>query len=100
VPKFPAFEFDFGVIVDKSVTAQQLLDKITETAGPRLDDIQVFDVFEDESLGENKKNIAFRLLMRDQNKTLTINDVEPIIEKVLDVLDDYYSAKLRGELQY
>jgi len=84
------------VIVNASLRAEALLQQIKETAGEQLDDMQVFDVFEGESIGENKKNIAFRLSFLDKNKTLTIKDVEPIIEKVLKVLDDKFSAKLRG----
>ncbi len=96
VPKFPAFEYDFGVIVDSHVQADALLKQITRTAGKMLNDIRVFDVFEGSSLGENKKNIAFRLSFLDKNKTLTIKDVEPIINKVLQVLDNKFSAKLRA----
>ena len=96
VPKFPSFEFDFAVIVDQSIKAGALLDTIEDTAGEFLKELDVFDVFEGESLGENKKSIAFRLSFLDKNKTLTIKDVEPIINKVLKVLDDKFSAKLRS----
>lgn len=96
VSKFPSFEFDFAVIVDRSVKAGTLLKAIEETAGESLEDLDVFDVFEGESLGKNKKSIAFRLSFLDKNKTLTIKDVEPIINKVLKVLDNRYSAKLRS----
>ncbi len=96
VSKFPSFEFDFAVIVDRSIKAGTLLDTIEETAGKSLKELDVFDVFEGESLGEGKKSIAFRLSFLDKNKTLTIKDVEPIINKVLEVLDDKFSAKLRS----
>jgi len=96
VSKFPAFTFDFAVIVDNELRAESLLQQINETAGNRLHDIQIFDVFEGSSIGENKKSLAFRLSFLDKNKTLTINDVEPIIEKVLKVLNDKFSAKLRS----
>ncbi|MDZ7681095.1 MAG: hypothetical protein U5J63_05115 [Fodinibius sp.] len=96
VSKFPAFDFDFAVIVDTSVRAGDLLKTIENTAGEKLQNLDVFDVFEGESLGENKKSLAFRLSFLDKNKTLTIKDVEPIIKKVLNVLDDKYSAKLRS----
>lgn len=95
VSKFPAFDFDFGVVVNSSVKAGDLLKTIEETAGESLKSLDVFDVFEGESLGENKKSIAFRLSFLDKNKTLTIKDVEPIINKVLKVLEKEYSAKLR-----
>jgi phenylalanyl-tRNA synthetase beta chain len=96
VPKFPSFEFDFAVTVDSSVKAGALLKTITDSAGQSLKDLDVFDVFEGESLGKNKKSIAFRLSFIDKNKTLTIKDVEPIIDNVLKVLEKKYSAKLRS----
>ncbi|WP_440999000.1 phenylalanine--tRNA ligase subunit beta [Fodinibius sp. SL11] len=95
VSKFPAFDFDFGVVVDSHIKAGDLLRTIEETAGDSLQELDVFDVFEGESLGENKKSIAFRLSFLDKEKTLTIKDVEPIINKVLKVLENQYSAKLR-----
>ncbi len=95
VSKFPAFDFDFGVVVDSHVKAGDLLKTIEDTAGDSLKELDVFDVFEGESLGENKKSIAFRLSFLDKEKTLTIKDVEPIINKVLKVLEKQYSAKLR-----
>ena len=96
VSKFPAFEFDFAVIVNQQIRAKELLTTITRQAGPLLDDIGVFDVFEHESLGKNKKSIAFRLSFIDKNKTLTINDIEPIIDKVVNTLNKNFSAKLRS----
>lgn len=96
VSKYPSFEFDFAVVVDADIRAGELLDTIWETAPSTLKKLDVFDVFEGESLGENKKSLAFRLSFIDKNKTLTINDVEPIIENLLEVLDDQYSAKLRS----
>ncbi|TYP95411.1 phenylalanyl-tRNA synthetase beta subunit [Fodinibius salinus] len=96
VSKFPSFEFDFAVIVDSTITAGTLLNDIEETAGTSLKHLEVFDVFEDESLGENKKSIAFRLSFLNKNKTLTINDVEPIINKIIRVLEKNHSAELRS----
>jgi phenylalanyl-tRNA synthetase beta chain len=96
VSKFPAFEFDFAVIVDSAIRAETLLQQIKQTAGKKLNNIHVFDVFEGKTVGDHKKSIAFRLSFLDKNKTLTINDVEPIIKKVLKILDNKYSAKLRS----
>ncbi len=95
VSKYPAFEFDFAVIVDSDLRAQQLLDTIKETAD-KLRNIQIFDLFEGDSIGKNKKSVAFRLSFLDRNKTLTINDIEPIIDKVLHMLEKKFSAKLRS----
>ncbi|MDZ7715242.1 MAG: phenylalanine--tRNA ligase subunit beta [Balneolaceae bacterium] len=96
VSKFPSFEFDFAVVVDSSTRAGDLMDQIKETAPDTLQNLNIFDVFEGESLGENKKSLAFRLSFIDKNKTLTIKEVEPIIEKILKVLNKRFSAKLRS----
>src|SRR5699024_4213522 len=50
VSKFPAFDFDFAVTVDSGIKAGELLKTIRKTAGPSLEELQVFDVFESSSL--------------------------------------------------
>ncbi|MBD3615965.1 MAG: phenylalanine--tRNA ligase subunit beta [Gracilimonas sp.] len=96
VPKFPAFEFDFAVIVSQSVTAGELMEVIEDKAGDQLESIDIFDVFEGKSIGEGNKSLAFRLHFIDPNKTLNIKEVEPIIQRIVKSLEKDFSAKLRG----
>ena len=96
VSKYPAFDFDAAFVVDSDVRAGDLERSIREEAGSALKSVHVFDVYEGENIGENKKSIAFRLSFLDSNKTLTINDVEPIVKKVVQQLDRTYNAKLRS----
>jgi len=96
VPKFPAFEFDFAVIVSQSTTAGELMEVIEDKAGDQLESIDIFDVFEGESIGEGNKSLAFRLNFLDRNKTLNIKEVEPIIQRIVKSLEKDFSAKLRG----
>ncbi|WP_428236717.1 phenylalanine--tRNA ligase subunit beta [Gracilimonas sp.] len=96
VPKFPAFEFDFAVIVSQSVTAGELMEVIEDKAGEQLESIDIFDVFEGESIGKGNKSLAFRLNFLDPNKTLNIKEVEPIIQRIVKSLEKDFSAKLRG----
>ena len=96
IPKFPVFEFDLALVVESGITAGQLIDGIKNKAGNMLQNIEIFDVFEGESLGEGNKSIAFRLHFLDPNKTLNIKEVEPIINRVVKSLENQFSAKLRG----
>ena len=96
IPKFPAFEFDFAVIVEQEVSAGDLMNSIKSNAGNTLNNIDIFDVFEGESIGEGNKSIAFRLNFIDPNKTLNIKEVEPIIQRVVKSLEKQFSAKLRS----
>lgn len=96
IPKFPAFEFDFAVIVEQEVSAGDLMSSIKSNAGNTLKNIDIFDVFEGKSIGEGNKSIAFRLNFIDPNKTLNIKEVEPIIQRVVKSLEKQFSAKLRS----
>ncbi|NBC03260.1 MAG: phenylalanine--tRNA ligase subunit beta, partial [Bacteroidetes bacterium] len=80
IVKFPTFEFDAAFTVDKGVRAGDLAKEIKETAGEILQSVSVFDVYEGENLGADKKSIAFRLTFLDSNKTLNIKDVEPVVQ--------------------
>jgi phenylalanyl-tRNA synthetase beta chain len=96
VPKFPAFEFDFAVVVPQAVTAGEMMQVIKKKAGSQLESVDIFDVFEGESIGSGSKSLAFRLHFLDPNKTLNIKEVEPIIQKIVKSLEKDFSAKLRG----
>ena len=96
VPKFPVFEFDAAFTVDKQIRAGELTDQIKKSAGNLLKSVQVFDVYEGENLGKEKKSIAFRLTFLDSNKTLNIKDVEPVVKKIVQQLEKSAGAKLRS----
>ena len=96
IPKYPPFEFDFAVIIDQHISAGKLITAIKSNVGKKLLSLDIFDVFEGESIGKDKKSIAFRLNFIDPNKTLNIKVVEPIIQRIVKTLQKQFSAKLRG----
>ncbi|MEX1062133.1 MAG: phenylalanine--tRNA ligase subunit beta [Balneolaceae bacterium] len=96
VSRFPSFEYDVAYTVDRSVSAEMLVRLIRKEAGKVLKDLDVFDVYEGGNLGIKKKSIAFRLTFLDSNKTLNINDVEPVVQKITRVLEAELGAKLRS----
>ncbi len=96
VSRFPSFEFDLALVVDKQVASGDLISGMQQTAGKQLVSVEVFDVFEGGSLEKHQKSIAFRLTFQDNAKTLTINDVDPVIQKILKRLGTDYSAELRS----
>ena len=96
VPRYPVFEFDAAFVVDKSVRAGTLMEIIRKEAGKILRNVSVFDIYEGENLGNEKKSIAFRLTFLDSNKTLTIKDVEPVVQKIVQSLEKSTGAKLRS----
>jgi len=96
VARFPSFEYDVSYIVEKDVTSGEMIRIIMEKAGDMMQHLDVFDVYEGDNLGKGKKSIAIRLTFLDSNKTLTVKEVEPIIQKVSKALDVRFGAKLRS----
>jgi phenylalanyl-tRNA synthetase beta chain len=96
IVKFPVFEFDAAFTLDKNVRAGDVTKEIRNSAGKQLKSVSVFDIYEDEKLGKDKKSIAFRLSFLDSDKTLTISDVEPLVQKIVDSLKKNFGATLRA----
>lgn len=96
VAKYPAFEYDIALIVDKKVAAADLQTCILEKGGKQLVNIQIFDVFEGKPLETAQKSIAFRLIFQHPERTLSISDVEPKVNKITKGLKQKYDAVLRA----
>lgn len=95
IPKYPSINRDIAFIFDKDIEAQSVIETIKEAGGKLLTNIQVFDVYTDDKIGIDKKSIAFNLTFRDNNKTLTEEEVTPIIEKIISRAETKYNASIR-----
>ncbi|TNE72504.1 phenylalanine--tRNA ligase subunit beta [bacterium] len=95
VPKFPSFEFDLALVVDKGIQAGEMSAVLQKSAGRLLTNYHVFDVFEGGSLADGKKSVGYRMTFKDDSRTLTMQDIEPIIKKILKNLNQQFAAELR-----
>ena len=93
--KFPTVSRDLAIVVDKQITCKQITDVIRMTSRKYLVDLNVFDVYEGENVGENEKSLAISLTFQDKEKTLETQDVDKIIKSILNRLDALLKAKLR-----
>ena len=75
-PKFPKIIRDFAFVFDKSVQYLDVKNFILEKASKLLKKVELFDIFESETLGGNKKSMAFTLEYFDESRTLTEDEVE------------------------
>ena len=93
--KFPVVKKDIAVLVNKEVPAQELLKTIKNNGGKLLQESKVFDLYEGKGILEGKKSIAFSVTLGDANKTLTDEEVNKVIEKVVSGLQSKHGAELR-----
>lgn len=95
VPKFPAVERDIAVIVDEEVEVGQIEKIVMKKAKKLLESMQLFDIYRNEKLGKNKKSVAYSLIFRDKNKTLSDEEINGIMETIISELEKQLGAELR-----
>ncbi len=94
--KFPEVRRDIAVVVDKSVSAAQVMDTVRLAAGTYLTDLRLFDVYTGKGIDPKRKSLALGLTFRDQSRTLGDEDVNLTIGQVIDLLEKNYNAELRN----
>lgn len=95
ISKFPNIKKDLAVVVDKNVTAQEIGMNIKKFAGSLLENYEVFDVYTGEGVAENKKSVAFSLTFGKQDRTLTDEEINAVMEKIVEGLEKKLQAELR-----
>ena len=83
ISKFPNVKKDLAVIIKKDVTADEIAKQIKKLAGSMLISSKVFDVYTGTGIEENKKSIAYSLEFGAQDRTLTDEEINAILEKII-----------------
>ena len=95
IPKFPAVERDISIVVNNEVQVGDIEKTIMKQSKKIIEEIKLFDIYRNEKIGKNKKSVAYSLIFRDSNKTLSDEDVNPIMDKIIEALNKEYNAELR-----
>lgn len=95
LPRYPSAGRDLAMVVDADLEASKMLDKIKEVAGPLLESVSLFDVYQGDNIEQGKKSLAMSLVYRDRERTLTDEEVSELHEKIVHSLEKAFAAKLR-----
>ena len=93
--KFPAVKRDLALLLDKKVTFKEVKDIALRTEKDILKDVTLFDVYEGEKLGADKKSYAVSFTLLDEEKTLT----DKVIDKTMNKLIGAYKHQLGAEIR-
>lgn len=96
-PKYPGMEKDMAFIVDKSITAGEVIQTIRRSGGKLLTNISVFDVYTGENVSPDEKSLAFKLQFMDPARTLTEEEVMTAFNKIVEKVVSSHNAKLRDK---
>lgn len=95
VSKFPAMSRDMALLVDASISNQALVDTIKANGGRFLTDVTLFDIFQGEKLGADKKSMAYSLTFLNTEATLVDEEVTKAMDKVQAALVEEFSVEIR-----
>ncbi|MBV7272798.1 phenylalanine--tRNA ligase subunit beta [Clostridiaceae bacterium UIB06] len=95
LPKFPAVTRDMAILIDDAVLVQDIEDIMWKQGGNILENIKLFDVYKGEQIPEGKKSIAYSMVYRVENRTLTDADVNKVHDKIVRTLESRLGAQLR-----
>ena len=94
-PKFPASTRDLAIICDDELPAASLEKAIRQGAGKLLEKVELFDVYKGSSIAEGKKSVAYTMTLRAADRTLTVEECDRAVNKVLKELANI-GAELRS----
>lgn len=95
MPKFPAVKRDLALLLDKKVSFKEVKDIAFRTEKSLLKSVSLFDVYEGEKLGADKKSYAVSFTIQDEEKTLTDKQIEKIMNKLIGSYQHLLGAEIR-----
>ncbi len=95
LPKYPTVFRDLAIVCQESNTVAEVEAVITGSAGKLLRKVSLFDIYRGAGVGEGKKSLAFSLELRADERTLTDEDSEQVVGRILKALQKKIGAQLR-----
>lgn len=95
IAKFPPVRRDLAVLVDDALNVQAVLSTMQQAKIEYVTEVSLFDVYRGKGIAENKKSLAFLVLMQDTQKTLTDTEADTIIAQLLALIVQKHGAELR-----
>ena len=95
LPKFPAVTRDIAVVCDEAVTVGALEESIRRGAKGLLKDVSLFDIYRGPGVAGGKKSVAFNLVLRADDRSLTGEEADEDVQSILAALKADHNAVLR-----
>ncbi len=95
VNKFPVMQRDLALVVNRATTYESIEQTVKKAKLPKLTNMRLFDVFESEKLGTDKKSMAISFLFSDHEKTLTDKEVDVMVSKLVQGFETELQAEIR-----
>jgi phenylalanyl-tRNA synthetase beta chain len=95
ISKYPAVQRDLAMLVAKDLAWDAVQQSVQKIRLNKLQEVRLFDIFESEKLGPDKKSIAVNFTFLDEEKTLTDKEIDGWMNKIMTTLEKELSAEIR-----
>jgi len=95
ISKYPSVERDLAMVVPKSMQYGDIQEQVKKLRLAQLQDMKLFDIFESEKLGQDKKSLAVNFMFLDEEKTLTDKEIDSWMNKIMTTLEKNLGAEIR-----
>jgi phenylalanyl-tRNA synthetase beta chain len=95
LPRYPEVERDLALVLPQAFAASEIARVIRGTAGPLLEAVDLFDVYDGPPVPAGHRNLAYRLRLRAPDRTLTAAEAEEIMARIRTALQDQTGGQLR-----
>jgi phenylalanyl-tRNA synthetase beta chain len=93
--RYPEVRRDLAVIVDEGAPVDTVLKCIRDAAGTNLRQLILFDTYQGKGIEKQRKSLGLGLTFRDQSRTLNDSEINKSVDRVIEILQDQFSAVLR-----
>jgi phenylalanyl-tRNA synthetase beta chain len=97
ISKYPAIRRDIAVIVDEGTNADALISSVQDSGGALLNTVSVLSVYQGRQIEKGKKSIALGLQLQDTSRTLTDQEADAIVARVVEQLAKQHAAAIRDK---
>jgi phenylalanyl-tRNA synthetase beta chain len=95
LPKYPSVRRDLALLIDRNIPFSKIREIAFRTEKNILQDISLFDVYESDSLGTNKKSYAVSFSLRDDLKTLTDKNIDKVMSNLIRTFEEEIKSQIR-----
>ena len=92
---FQMVERDFAFLFPKETQANEITKKVKKIDKNLIQKVTIFDVYEGDKLPDNKKSIAFRILLQPQDKTFNDQEIENLSKQIIELISKTFDASIR-----
>ena len=96
ISKFPSIRRDISIVIDSTIPVVAVLNAVRGVAGDLLRDLQLFDEYRGQGIDSDKKSLAMGLIFQASSSTLTDEEIEEAMERVLLQLRVEFAGTLRS----